>query len=425
MTPRLLNRNTRYLLLILPVILLGCSVIFFFLLKMQVHHLQKEQLFLKQKNVLDRFKNEDLDSAYSVNGEFEIIPMNSSVSYEENVIGDTLMENATHKNRGLLPFRKLTTCVQRNHKIYQVTTFVSSEETKHLFIMVFSIQGFIYFLLLLTIIIVNRKLSFMLWKPFYHTMNKLKQYDINKNNDLALDAETGISEFDELNQVALQLIARNRQAYQSQKQFVENASHEIQTPLAIARSKIELLMEQPEINDKIAELVSEIAAANNRLSRLNNTLLLLTKIDNRQFIEQDTIHLSEIITQQLSNFENQYVDELPAIKKEIQTGVSLVANPSLIEILLNNLIKNAIIHNVSGGYIHVILTARQLIIENSGPLLDILPELLFERFRKGNDKVKHSSGLGLALVKHICDIYQYQISYTYANQVHRLEVIFS
>ncbi len=422
---RLLNRNTRYLLLILPAILLVCSIAFFFLLKMQVHHLQKEQLFLKQHNVLNRFKDEDLDTVFSVKGEFEIIPVNSPVSHEENIIGDTLMAYATHHPPESVPFRKLTTYIRRNNKNYQLTTFVSSEETKHLFIMVFSIQGFIYFILLFTIIIVNRRLSVVLWKPFYHTMNKLKRYDINKNNDLALDAKTGIGEFDELNQVASQLIARNQQAYQSQKQFVENASHEIQTPLAIVRSKVELLMEQPAINDKMAELVSEIAAANDRLSRLNNTLLLLTKIDNQQFIEQDDIRLSEIINLQLSNFEKQYVNDLPVIRKEIQPGVSLVANPALIEILLNNLIKNAIIHNIFNGYIHIILTGRQLIIENTGPVLDIPPALLFERFRKGNDQAKHSSGLGLALVKHICDIYQYKISYTYNDQIHRLEVTFS
>lgn len=421
---RLLNRNTRYLLQILPVILLICSVAFFFLLKMQVYHLQKEELYLKQKNVLNRFKDENLDTAISVNEEFEIIPVNVPATNEQNIIGDTMMASRTNGSSKPVPFRKLTTYIHRNHKFYQLTTFVSTEETKHLFIMVFTIQGLIYLILLFSIITVNRRLSVVLWKPFYHTLAKLKLYDINANTEIDLDTKTGICEFNELNQATSQLIARIQQAYQSQKQFVENASHEIQTPLAIVRSKVELLMEQPAITDKIAELVSEIAVANNRLSRLNNTLLLLTKIDNRQFIEQENIQLSEIIEFQLSNFEKQYGSNMPSLMKEIQSGVSLVANLVLIEILLNNLIKNSIIHNIRNGYIHIVLTGTLLVIENTGPNLDISPELLFERFRKGNYQEKQSSGLGLALVKHICEIYHYTITYTYIDQLHKLEVNF-
>lgn len=421
---KLLSKNTRFLLVILPFILLVCSILFFFLLRMQVHHLQKEQLFLKQRNVLSRFANNGLDSIYSIEREFDIAPVKTPLPALTNSISDTVMENPPREEYKSGVYRKLTTYVKRNNKTYKVTTYVSTEETKHLFIMVFAIQAFIYFMLLITIMVVNRKLSTLLWKPFYNTLSRLKLYDIRKNEEIFF-VKTSISEFNELNKVSSQLIARSRQAYQSQKQFVENASHEIQTPLAIIRSKVELLMEQPDINENIAELVSEIGEANNRLSRLNKTLLLLTKIESDQFIQQTDIHLSALIEKLLLNFRYQYLDDFPILKKEIQPDIYLTANQTLIEVLLGNLIKNAIVHNIRGGYINVVLQDKYFLIKNTGTVLNVAPELLFERFRKGNDNIKHSYGLGLALVKHICDIYHYSIFYTYQKNIHHIKVTFA
>ncbi|MHB1922152.1 MAG: sensor histidine kinase [Chitinophagaceae bacterium] len=422
---RLLNKNTRYLLLILPVILIICSTAFFFLLLLQVHHLQQEELFLKQANVLNRFKNINLDRAYSIDGEFNIQKISpTSNGLRENVIGDTLMTDLAKRPIHLAPFRKLTTYIDRNHQVYRLTTFVSSEETKHLFIMVFSIQGLIYLILLFTIIFVNRRLSEILWRPFYSTIGELKEYDINHHTSFSPLQDTGIQEFNDLNQVASQLIARNRQAFESQQQFVENASHEIQTPLAIIRSKVELLMEQPAMNGPMAELTLEISKANDRLSRLNNTLLLLAKIDNNQFLEQENICLSTLISSIVANFGRQYGVDFPRLIQEIEPEVYIFANLTLLEILLHNLIRNAILHNIENGYIWVGLSQKRLIIENPGPELNLAPELLFERFRKGNHQKGYSSGLGLALVKQIGNIYQYKISYTFHSPLHRLEVQF-
>lgn len=420
---KLLTKNTRYLLAILPPILLICSILFFFLLRMQVHHLQKEQLFLKQRDVLSRFANNELDSAYNIKREFDIQPVKISLPAPMNIISDTTMENPQYEESKSGVYRKLTTFIKRNDQTYKVTTYVSTEETKHLFMMVFGIQAFIYLMLFITIIVVNRKLSTVLWKPFYNTIAGLKLYDIRKNKEISF-VKTGISEFNELNNVSSQLIERNRQAYQSQKQFVENASHEIQTPLAIIRSKVELMMEQPDINEQTATLASEISEANDRLTRLNKILLLLTKIDNNQFIEQTDIDLSALTEKLLNNFQHQYLDDFPELKKNIEPHIYLLANQTLIEILINNLLKNAIVHNLPGGYLKLDIENNRLVIANTGPMPGVSPALLFERFRKGNDNLKHSYGLGLALVKHICDMYHYQISYTCHDQIHTLEMRF-
>ncbi|HLZ88225.1 MAG TPA: HAMP domain-containing sensor histidine kinase, partial [Puia sp.] len=213
-------------------------------------------------------------------------------------------------------------------------------------------------------------------------------------------------------------------AYQNQKQFTENAAHELQTPLAVIRSKVELLMEDPVLTEDTAQLLADINEANERLSQMNKNLLLLTRIDNRQYPEQRTVLLSEMLTRMTAYYEEQGEPDIPRIKTQIQPGIQVVANPSLIEILLNNLLRNAVIHNIPGGYIDVSLTGGELVVENSGPLLLEDPERLFERFRKGNEAAR-TTGLGLALVRQICQLYRYEINYQHSRGTHRLRLSFA
>jgi signal transduction histidine kinase len=255
-------------------------------------------------------------------------------------------------------------------------------------------------------------------------MDRLGHYDINTHQQLELESETGISEFNELNHVVKQLSDRTHEAYINQKQFVENASHEIQTPLAIIRSKVELLMEQQELSIESAELIMDIGDANNRLSKLNQTLILLSKIQNKQFIERAEVNLSELISKNLENLSQYYLENMPLCELYIKQHIVLNANPELLDILCNNLLRNAVIHNIPSGYIKIQLTANHLIIENTGRPLTIDPQLLFERFQTGDDKTKKTTGIGLAIVKQICDLHGYKINYIYHNQIHKLSITF-
>jgi len=197
-------------------------------------------------------------------------------------------------------------------------------------------------------------------------MKNVKEYDIVKNQTLQLKEQTGISEFDQLNQVLTNLISGVNQAYSNQKQFVENASHELQTPLAIIRSKLDLLINSEQLTEDTANLLAAITEASERLSQMNKNLLLLTRIENHQFPEQTEINVSITIEKLLSYYQEYYDENLPPIRKSIQPGVHLVANSSLIEILISNLINNSIVHNVPNGYVEILLKSNQLIIENTG-----------------------------------------------------------
>ena len=418
----LLGKNTRYLLIILPVILLLCSGIFYFLLKWRTHHLQEKQLLLKQENVLNKYRSGTLDTTLDVVGEFAIRPGKSIPEDQLGEPRDTAIYYPGRKK--MVAFEMLTREFQRNGKTYQLTTFVSSVEITHLIIAIFIIQGLIYVVLLIAIIQANKRLSRTLWRPFHKTVHRLSQYDINATQPLQLDGDGGITEFRQLNDVAAAMVAKNRQAYLSQKQFVENASHEIQTPLAIIRSKVELLMDQPELDENSADLIGEIAIANDRLSRLNKTLLLLSKIENNQFIEKKDIRIKDLVQQLVASFQKHATEDLPDIKSDLSGDPVLFANPVMMEILFGNLVKNAIIHNIPAGSVNIVLKNESFCIDNTGPKIDVDPGLLFDRFKKGDYHRSQSSGLGLALVKQVCELYHFSISYSYKEPMHRLELLF-
>jgi signal transduction histidine kinase len=418
----LLQKSLRYQLRYLPFVLLFCTLLFFVLLKIQTTHLQDVQLTLKQQHVLAKFNTGLLDSTQSITGEYHI-----SVNYPVNPRAlrepvDTLIyypsEQAYH------PFQMRTVLVEREGQVFRLTTFVSSLEITHLIVAVLAGQLVIYLILFFAIIKINQYASVKLWKPFYRTMDTLEKYDINTHHSLNLKQESDVTEFNELNSVINKLIERNRTAYQSQKEFVENASHEIQTPLAIIRSKVELLMEQEGLDEKSAELIGEIYMANNRLSTLNKTLILLTKIENAQFIRQHEVNLSRVIAEQVSNLGRYYVDHSLQISQQLEPQVLLTANAELLDILCSNLIRNAFIHNISSGYVCVSLTRQELVIKNSGKPLTINPQLLFDRFRTADPHAKKTIGLGLSLVKQICELYHYQVAYNYDKGEHQVKIVF-
>lgn len=420
MSKPLLQRNTRYLLLWLPVVLLGCSLLFFILMRMQAHHMQEEQLFLKQKNIWNAFKSKSGDIDSHITGEYDIIQSVNNGSIELNELRDTLVYYADKQKS--LPFKILTSELNWNKKAYQVTTYVSSTEITHLIIKVFLGEALLFVLLLVAIVILNRKSSHLLWRPFFSSMKKLNEYDITRNQSLTLQSKTGTTEFDELNTVITNLINKVNAAYYNQKQFVENASHEIQTPLSIIRSKLELLINQPDLTEKNASLLGDITDATNRLSQMNKTLLLLSKIENNQFPETEIVNISQMVERILNNLAI-YYDNFPQVECEIQPNVMLNLNHSLAEILISNIIKNAIEHNQPNGKIIIHLSSSLLLIKNTGPTLQTKAELLFERFRKDSHQTK-TTGLGLALVKQICTLYNYLVSYKYTDGWHQIEIAF-
>jgi signal transduction histidine kinase len=264
--------------------------------------------------------------------------------------------------------------------------------------------------LLVLSFLLNFLLQQRLWRPFYSTLAQLRTFTIDQTDALPLPASS-VQEFTELNQTITWLTTVNQRAYQHQKQFVENASHEIQTPLAIALHQTEQLIQSPALTTADAQALDLLSQQLERLSALNRALLLLSKIDNQQFGEMQSVNLGPLIRQTVDEYE--FMAEHKGL--HVQLGrlddVDVTANDHLIAVLVRNLIRNALTHTPAGGTITIQLASRSLQIENTATRKIDQPETLFDRFVKQSDSAQ-SLGLGLAIVKSICDRYGFTPSIT-------------
>ncbi len=319
------------------------------------------------------------------------------------------------------PFRTLSSSMIIKDKSYQLTTRMSLVDNDELVMALGIVQVVLIVLLTTGLLLINRSLSRKLWKPFYNTLTQLKAYNLDKSEAIRTE-KTNIIEFDDLNRTVSHLTDRNRKVFLEQKEFIENASHELQTPLSIFQSKLDNLMQIPGLTEAGAATILDLEETAQRMARLNKNLLLLSKIDNDQFNEVEEIDLSKLTDLLLSNLKP--MADLDSIS--IQTSISplsITANATLIEVLLTNLFHNAIRHTTSNGKVSVELSDRKLIVTNTGNPVKMDSEKMFERFSK-EGKSENSSGLGLAIVKKICNTCLYKITYNFQDRVHTFSVIF-
>lgn len=319
------------------------------------------------------------------------------------------------------PFRTLSLPVVIKDKPYLLTVYHSLVDNDELITALLIVQAVLIVLLVGGLLLLNRSLSKKLWKPFYSTLEQLKAYQLDKNETIAVQ-KTNIIEFDDLNKTIGYLTERNRLVFLQQKEFIENASHELQTPISIFQSKLDNLMQIQELSEEGAAAILELEEAAQRMARLNKNLLLLSKIDNDQFNQAEEIDLSKLAEGLLSNLRPMADMEVISIESSF-APLSIKANLTLIEVLLTNLFHNAIRHTTPNGKVVVEIVDRKLIVSNTGNPLKMNPEKMFERFsREGNGE--NSSGLGLAIVKKICDTNSFGLDYSFHAGTHTFSVLF-
>jgi signal transduction histidine kinase len=270
--------------------------------------------------------------------------------------------------------------------------------------------------------VVNRYSSRLVWGDFYDTVGKISSYDLNSHEDFALQ-DSDVREFTDLNRVLKTMTERIKNDYLNLKEYTENASHEIQTPLAIIHSKLELLLQSGEMNEKQYKALADAYEASIRLSKYNSTLILLAKIENKQFPESRMVKPEAIINNLLDNLEDLIRDKRIEVTRHMQPDVSVLMNPQLAEMLIVNLVKNAVRHNVKGGKLIVEVNENFLQIANTGPEMPVDENLLFKRFYKSSSSPE-SLGLGLAIVQKICTLYGFEVGYRFVDGLHTLKVSF-
>lgn len=274
---------------------------------------------------------------------------------------------------------------------------------------------FLYVLLLLIILSINIWVFRKNMKPLYVLLKWLDSSQLGKKNE-PLENTTKITEFRKLNAATMAFAERGEKLFEQQKTFIGNASHEMQTPLAICRNRLEMLMEDETLTEhQLNELIKTHQTLEN-LTRMNRSLLLLCKIENEQFADTRSVCLNDILAHYLDDYKEVYAYRNITVTVTTDSLFCVEMNDSLVSVLVTNLLKNSFVHNIDGGFIYIKITADTFEISNTGEKpLD--RERIFERFYQGQKK-EGSTGLGLALVDSICKANHLKIDYTYVENRH-------
>lgn len=316
--------------------------------------------------------------------------------------------------------RGLITAVTVDGKYYKVTIVESKVETEDLIRIIFVITTSVVLLLLIVLSITNRLILSRLWKPFYSIMGELRQFNVTDANEIK-NIDTSIDEFRELNTAVLAMSAKAKDDYKGLKTFTENASHELLTPIAVINSKLDTLIQTENFNERQSKILNDLYGAVSRLNRLNQSLLLLVKIENRLVQDKETIDLKGLVEEQLGQFEEIFHDKALKLSYSLDNK-EIYATRNLVEILLGNLLSNAIRHNYSGGAITVNLTAEELVIGNTGDDIPLPDEKIFTRFHKSAGS--EGSGLGLTISRQICENFNFSLGYSFHSPFHIFTVKF-
>lgn len=421
---KLLNRSLLYLSIAFLVILGIWSVVFYMNLKDEIRDSIDDGLDNNRLLILQKVKTDStllLQNEFGGNN-FKINPVSNQIAFTLNdTYKDTLMYRQNEDD--LEPVRILHSAFEHQDKYYKLAVISSLVEEDDLIEDSFWSVFWLFIILITSIIIINNVVLRKVWNPFYDILNQLKSYRLDKD-ETPKNIATKTKEFIQLQNASNALIHHSKKAYTSQKQFTENASHELQTPIAIIINKLELLLESKDLKETEAKTIAQVLNIADRLKKLNNSLLLLAKIENKQFLEQQSVSINEIVKELLSNYHE--LADFKNIEINVMESDNLYVqmNTSLAEILISNLIKNSIFHNKSDGRIAIEITKQQFIINNTGRTWALDPKTIFNRFEKDQTK-SQSTGLGLAVCKAICNSYGIRITYGFVEHEHCFTINFT
>lgn len=409
---KLFTRYNRIIFLVTVLIFVISGIFFYFLM---------DYVLLAQVDRVLSHKKTRMENFASVNGAMPIpdnigevdvsyIPVSKPVKDVHSFV--TLYDSIENK---YVPFRKYVFTVHVKDKFYLVTLTRPLAETRNLLSTIILVSLTIILIILLISVFTNRIVLKKLWHPFYATVAAMRSYKLGKVKEVQLPS-TSINEFAFLNENLKDTMWKAEEEYQSLKQFSENASHELQTPLAVIRSKLDLLIQKEDLSEIQSEELKDIYESVKKMSQLSRSLLLMTKIGNQQFGKVTNINLKEKIEEKVKQFQELWNDN--QLHLHCQVGDAFItANENLTDILLNNLLSNASRHNIKGGSIDINLQDHQLTVSNAGLLKPLDPKRIFRRFYKEEANSQHN-GLGLSIIKQICDQSNIQIVYSYENGSH-------
>lgn len=413
---KLINKISRYFLLSSILLFILISGGLYLVIEDAITNETDEQL-----NGITELAVQELKTGKSVNFYpfVEIIPVDqvkTSNEYKNILINSKDEEDAE-------PYRQLTSFVKVNGNQYKIITRISLIEKEDMLFSVMIVSIITVFIFVLIMYFLNKSVSKNILRDFYNTIKKLETFSLKSNDELLLN-KSDIEEFDKLNKSLLFLAEKAKSDYKSLKEFSEETNHETQTPIAVIKSKLEILLQSSDLNkENLSDL--DIALKNlNKLQRINKSILLLNKLEHKDLFESTTLKLNDEIQSVIQYYNDFIISKNLTLNVLMDDKFFINANQSLINILLGNIISNAIKHNHIKGILSVQLTNNELIISNSGLKPKFDTKKFFARFYKESN-YPDSVGLGLTIVKKICDLYGITVKNDFSESLYSITLNFT
>ncbi len=409
---RLIQKSSRTFLVTSALLMVLSTVVLFFYVKSLLQTEVEEELFSTEARIETALlENKPL---YTLPPVVEIVEV---VDLEAQILKDTLIYDPSQDE--LEEFRELSSFKKVNGQNYKITVRSLVVESDDILIAVVVSYVIIIVLVFLVLFYFNRAWSKKLWSPFFANLEQMKKFSLSTETPMQL-VDSDILEFSELNKEVMQLTNKVKTDYKNLKQFTEDVSHELQNPLAIIQAKVENIINGDGLNEVQFEHLTSIQKDIQRLTQMNKRLTLLTKIENNQFVKVKKVNIAKNMGETIQNFQEISSTKINYSDKE---DIHVQMDPYLAEILCNNLISNAIKYSPEEGKIEVRTSGNTLSISNQGPKALEKPENLYSRFYRESETTK-STGLGLAIINRICELYRFEISYHFKENHHIFSITF-
>lgn len=409
---KLLNYTSKYLAIILLVLISVWAVLFYYAMMDEIYDslddgLENQKILMVQRAAEDPTILEQDDPEFKKHVyNFTSISKKTYQGFKESY-RDTSMYMLNEKDYE--PVRVFESSVANGKEYYKLKIITSMVEEDDLAQDLILYLVGLYLLLIASILLLNNLLLRKIWHPFYLLIEQLREFSLEKNTQLKIP-KSNIEEFSLLNTTVDKLIKKSSDTYIAQKHFIENASHELQTPLAISINKLELFLENNELNESQLKDIATVLDNLGKLTRMNKSLLLLSKIENRQFDDEESVDFISLTKHIVADFEDLAMHKEVSIRVLSKDALKFKMNEDLAIILLINLIKNAIIHSQKNENIYINIQSDTWQIKNSRGTESLDQISIFKRFIKDSNDNK-SSGLGLPISKAIADRYDLDLSY--------------
>jgi len=414
---KLLTKTTLYFFSAMVALLVVTGFYLFHQFSVQLNDRSDKELLADEAQWIDYLETgvENGTTFILRTGELAIFPVNEPLN-DYPKIEDVTGKNP--KNNNSTTYRQLSQVVSIAGIPYQIIIKKSQEQKAALVRGFTRVMLFVFAGLFFVSLIFNWFISRRLWAPFRESLKKISTAELQHMQAVRFD-NTNTAEFNELNSSLNTMTDKIYSDYITMKEFTENAAHEMQTPIAVVQSKLELLLQDANLEDAQVQSVMEASAALSRLGKLNQGLLLLAKIDNDQYNTKEIISLCDITKKYLHLFDELIKDKQLTVTTNFAADFKIALHPFLADSLISNLLGNAIKYNHAGGVVNIVTNNANYQISNSSPLSAIPPDKLFKRFTgAGGSNSTGSNGLGLAIVKKILDANDLLVQYQMLNGLH-------